>query len=63
MFIRYAKEKDIKRILKIYESARKYMSENGNPSQWRDNYPSEQTVRDDIGTGDFICTSLKSRQK
>ena len=41
MFIRYAEEKDIKRILKIYESARKYMAENGNPSQWRDNYPSE----------------------
>ena len=49
MFIRYAEEKDIKRILKIYESARKYMAENGNPSQWRDNYPSEETVRDDMG--------------
>lgn len=48
MVIRYAEEKDVETILRIYADARRYMSQNGNPSQWKDNYPSEETVRCDM---------------
>ena len=38
-------------ILKIYEKARKFMSESGNPTQWGTYYPTEEMIRQDILTG------------
>ena len=46
--IRHAKPEDLPRVLEIYEYARTFMAENGNPSQWGKNYPPEETVIRDI---------------
>ena len=46
--IRIAKEKDLKRIEEIYVYARKFMAEHGNPTQWGQTHPTEDTLRKDI---------------
>ncbi len=46
--IRIAKEKDLKRIQEIYVYARKFMAEHGNPTQWGQTHPTEDTLRKDI---------------
>ena len=48
MTIREATESDIPEIMAIFESARKYMRETGNATQWLNNYPFEEVIRDDI---------------
>jgi hypothetical protein len=48
MSVRLASERDLDRITEIYERARKYMRENGNPDQWGSSYPSEELLRSDI---------------
>ena len=37
--IRRAEEKDIDEVMSLYEHARKYKAENGNPGQWVNGYP------------------------
>lgn len=50
--IRHAQQKDLAKILEIYEKARVFMSEHGNPRQWaRRGWPPESVVREDIETG------------
>lgn len=49
--IRRAALSDMAAVLEIYEDARRYMKEQGNPEQWRDNYPSPQLVENDIKSG------------
>lgn len=39
---------DLPEILKIYEYARQQMKLNGNASQWGDNRPSVETVKNDV---------------
>lgn len=51
MQVRKATFDEIKNILSIYASARAFMRESGNPTQWSANYPDEQTVREDIASG------------
>lgn len=46
--IRLAEIRDLEDILKIYEIARKFMIDNGNPSQWSGNYPKKELLIDDI---------------
>lgn len=47
---------DIPRLHEIFAFARKFMAQTGNPSQWADNYPGEELLREDIGRGDsFVC--------
>ena len=46
--IRLAKDKDLDAIMKIYETARKYMEETGNPSQWGKNHPPRELLEEDI---------------
>jgi len=48
MEIRETNQKDLLEILKVYESARQYMLENGNPYQWIDGYPDEKLILMDI---------------
>ena len=51
MRIEHAKVEQIDRIMEIYESARSFMRENGNKTQWSGGYPSEKLVRSDIDAG------------
>lgn len=51
IIIRKASEKDISNILPVYEYARKFMTENGNPNQWGTTYPEEELLCSDIEKG------------
>ena len=42
---------DLPQILAIYENARTFMAQNGNPHQWGTNYPPEAMIRQDILAG------------
>lgn len=56
LIIRKASESDLPQIMDIYEAARAYMAENGNPTQWTDGYPSEARIRDDLNAGAlYVC--------
>lgn len=48
MEIKKTNRNNLSDILKIYESARKYMSENANPNQWINGYPDENIILEDI---------------
>ena len=48
MNIRNACFEDLETILAIYDHARKFMRENGNPTQWSGGYPGEEILREDI---------------
>jgi ribosomal protein S18 acetylase RimI-like enzyme len=51
MIIRTATYQDLEIILKIYERARAFMREHGNPDQWGDSYPSREIVISDLEQG------------
>lgn len=54
--IRPATEADLPAILGIYEEARVFMRQKGNPTQWNGGYPSEALLRDDISKGHlYLC--------
>ncbi len=46
--IRKAKISDLTEVMRIYGEAKKFMSENGNPTQWQGNYPDSELVSTDI---------------
>ena len=48
MKIRLATQKDIDAVFEVYERARGFMRDNGNPTQWGSTYPPESLVRSDI---------------
>ncbi len=55
--IRLATWEDLNTIMEIYAIARKYMAENGNPTQWADTYPDREILRKDIESEQlFVCT-------
>ena len=49
--IRLAKQEDMPRLLEIYGAARNFMRQSGNPTQWANNYPGEDVLREDIRAG------------
>lgn len=57
MEIRHSTEDDLHRIMKIYEYARRFMAEHGNPNQWGPtNWPPEELIRSDIAEGNsYVC--------
>ena len=56
MQIRKAKPEDLDRILQIYSHARAFMAAHGNPRQWRDVWPPEELIRQDIRDQDsYVC--------
>ncbi len=46
--VRDATINDLDKIMDIYVSAKSYMNQNGNPTQWRDGYPSRELIIEDI---------------
>ena len=46
--VRKAVIDDLPQIMEIFDHARKFMKQTGNPTQWGDNYPPEEVVIDDI---------------
>lgn len=56
MEIRKSTISDIDRIMEIYDEARTYMRENGNPHQWGGGYPYREIVIEDIEAGhSYVC--------
>lgn len=54
--IKRASINDLDSIMNIYESARKFMSENGNPTQWKNNHPPKELIIDYIDMKQqYIC--------
>lgn len=49
--IRKTTSADIEPVLKIYDSARKFMRSYGNLTQWNDNYPGMDSLNSDITDG------------
>ena len=40
-------------IQKIYAGARTFMRENGNPNQWKNVFPSDEMINDDLNNGNL----------
>ena len=55
--IRPAAEADLDEIEKIYASARSFMAENGNPTQWCGGYPQRELLEADIGQGNLYVVT------
>lgn len=56
MNIRKSVKEDLPEIFRLYETARSFMKKNGNPSQWGDTYPEEETVKKDVELGQsYVC--------
>lgn len=56
MEIRKSKATDLDTILSLYQKARTFMAENGNPTQWGTTSPSKELVEQDIANGDsYVC--------
>lgn len=56
MEIRKALLEEIPEVMKIYEKARNFMAEHGNPTQWVKGYPSEELVTEDCTNGElYVC--------
>jgi len=56
MLIRKASIEDLADILEIYDRARQYMAEKGNPNQWKNGYPPKELVVEDIESGHLhVC--------
>ena len=58
MQIQKAELKDLPQMMIIYQRAREFMRETGNPDQWKDSYPQEEVVRRGIEEGKaWLCTA------
>ena len=51
MLIRKALQGELSSVMEIYDSARAYMRENGNPEQWAGGYPARELIESDIENG------------
>ncbi|MDO5707447.1 MAG: hypothetical protein Q4P31_02300 [Andreesenia angusta] len=61
MYIEKANINDIDRLKKIYSDARKFMSSGGNAKQWKDNYPPEEVILNDINKNRLYKCILDNR--
>ena len=56
MQIRISTPSDVTAIGEIYSAAKKFMRENGNPNQWSENGPDENSALSDIERGiGYVC--------
>lgn len=54
MTIRKATPCDLDEILRVYATAREYMRQSGNPTQWGTNKPQRSLLEDDIRKGELF---------
>ena len=58
MVIRKTAMHDLPEVCRIYEGARGFMRENGNPDQWKDEFPTPDIVERDIMSGSsYVCVN------
>lgn len=61
MYIRQASMEDLKEILHIYEFAREFQKQTGNPRQWAGGYPRRELVEEDIRQGN-CCVCIREER-
>ena len=63
MKIRHSTEQDFNRMMEIYDYARRFMAEHGNPSQWGPtHWPPEALIHSDIREGhSYVCENDDGR--
>lgn len=61
LIIRKSVAGDMERMLAIYEKAKAFMANTGNPTQWGDSYPSVELLRRDIAEGISCVIESKNR--
>lgn len=59
--VRKALSAELDTILGIYEKARRYMADTGNPMQWSDSYPPRELVIQDIDNGNLFVLEEDSK--
>lgn len=59
--IRRAIMADMHEILGIYEHARQFMRDNGNPTQWSDNHPKKEMLVEDVNLGRLYVVEADGR--
>ena len=55
--IRPATAADLPRLLEIYDIARRFMAENGNPTQWPATYPGGDLLSEDMKKGHLFAVT------
>ena len=56
MHVRKTIKEDLPKIAEIYAQAKNFMKENGNPTQWKGDYPNEFDAEQDIEKGiGYVC--------
>lgn len=56
MNIRKTALEDLDKVMGIYDKARQYMRDNGNASQWANDYPNIELIKEDIAKGKgYVC--------
>lgn len=56
MKIRKTTRDDLEQVLALFEAARQFMRDNGNPNQWGNNHPPRHVIEDDIAKGNsYVC--------
>ena len=58
MSIRETTAQDFDAICRIYEDARRFMRESGNPDQWKDAHPAIEVIQRDIEAGKSYVYTL-----
>lgn len=59
--IRLATLEDFDTILNIYAIARRYMADNGNPTQWADTYPDRELLKKDVQKEELFVLTENNR--
>ncbi len=63
MTIRKTIVKDLDEIMEIYNRARRFMVESGNPTQWAEGHPSRELIEQDIARGiSYVCEDIHGIQ-
>lgn len=59
--IRTATTADLAQILAVYQTARTFMAENGNPTQWGTTYPAVELLEEDIRCSRLFVDEVDGR--
>lgn len=61
MEIRLAQQSDMDEVERVFASAREFMREAGNPTQWGDSYPEPEVLQQDLAHGQLYVASVDGR--
>ena len=61
MEIRKSTAQDLEQIMALYEQARDFMRQSGNPNQWGNAYPSREMISADIAAGKSYQMCIRDR--